>query len=212
MGRRWIVILALALSGVPYLVATPEAAACLNAILRTKKRDRVDLPRRWSRHDPTAWKDEERVARLDQAVAHLNEGRFEQAIGSLYAMHGPFINAWALNASVSDEMQREVVYVVALATIRADGKWTRESHPQTADRDMQQANVKWAIRAIENLAFVGAVAERHIAEAWARDPGLREAAIAKLEELEKKGELKSRFQHEALARLRNEDAQAGHDT
>jgi hypothetical protein len=146
------------------------------------------------------------VSAADQATDELNAGHNARAIARLYDQFGPSINSWALNPTTSTAAQREVVLIVALSTLRTEGRLRRDRCAgPVRDRDVVRGNLDWAIRAMEGLAFVGDTTERHLAEAWARDPALHDAARIKLEKLAEDGKLLSPFQFDALARLYRED-------
>ena len=139
---------------------------------------------------------------LNAATDALNAGRNKQVISVMYDVFGPQINAWALNTQYTSTMQREVLLLVTLAVLRSEGTIERTSDPTLLGGKHQRDNVRWAVRAMEGLAFVDFAPQRHVAEAWGRDPGLREAALDKLEALDKQGRLISPFQKSLLQRLR----------
>lgn len=138
---------------------------------------------------------------IEKAIDDLNDGRNHAVIRRMYAVHGASLNQWALNPKITNTPQRDVVHLVALATLRTEGIFYRDHTAALAPPDVHGQNIKWAVIALENLAFVNAVPERHRAEAWARDPALQDAALAKLQALKKADKLESPFQYEALARL-----------
>jgi hypothetical protein len=142
------------------------------------------------------------VAEIDRATDDLNAGRNVAAIARLYDEFGAKLNGWAFNPVVATSLQREAVLIVALSTLRTAGRFRRDSQADAVhDPELVRANLDWAIRAMEGLAYVGQVSQRHLAEAWARDPGLEDAARARLQTLADEGKLLSPFQFEALARL-----------
>lgn len=142
------------------------------------------------------------VQAVDAATDDLNADRHVEAISKLYDRFGPAINGWAVNPTTATSLQREVVLIVALSTLRVDGRLRRDWQANAVlSPDLARANLDWAIRAMEGLAFVGEASDRHLAEAWARDPELATAARDKLQKLANEDKLLSPHQFEALARL-----------
>lgn len=141
---------------------------------------------------------------LEEATDQLNAGENAEAIVGLFDRFGFDINQWALNARYVSDGRREVVYIVAIAMLRVEGKVERYPTYQESSPERAVDNVRWAIRAMDELAFVGYAAERHVAEAWGRDPALKSAALKKLTKLWLSGSLNSPFQLRLLSRLRAE--------
>lgn len=139
---------------------------------------------------------------LERSTDALNAGRNTEVLTTLYGHYGLQINQWALNPDAFGERERMVVLMVSLAVLRTEGAYERYHEVVVAEGRRRVDNVRWAIRAVEGLAFVGFAADRHVAEAWARDPALRRAALEKLELLDQHGRLSSKFQKELLTRLR----------
>ena len=134
----------------------------------------------------------------------LNAGRNAEVVVAMYAHFGYDINGWALNPRAASSFEHEVVLLVALAVLRSEGGIERYPRTVAAAPRRQVDNVRWAVRAMEGLAFVGYAPDRHLAEAWGRDPNLRDAAIEKLQLLNDKGLLFSEHQKSLLARLLRE--------
>lgn len=199
MGMLRIAIV-LALSGLISFVAVSDASACSNSIARTKanaKKPDLDLQR-----PRVVWSDD--LSAITKASDALNAGRNADVIVGMYDHFGLDINSWALNPKTITDREREVVLMVALAVLRTEGAVERH-HKLVASKPRRQVdNVRWAVRAMEGLAYARFVPERHIVEAWGRDPALKELATKKLLELRKKGELLSPFQFDLLARLLRE--------
>ena len=206
----------LALLAVAFIDVAP-AEACMNTIHRDRAkkpaptRDVVladSVPEIERRTEEVTNRRLDRVATasskrgwVDRGTDQLNAGQNQLVIRGLYEVYGSKINQWALNPRATSSLQREVVQLVALASLRTEGAFYRDRAALPAPPDVQPQNVKWAILAIENLAFVGAVPERHRAEAWARDPALQNAAIDSLKKLAEDRRLESPYQATALARL-----------
>lgn len=141
---------------------------------------------------------------VSRATDLLNGGQNREAIQTLYESFGLDINLWALNSTVFGEREHEIVLIVALAVLRTEGTVERDETADAATGQRKADNVRWAVRAMENLAFVDYVPQRHLVEAWGRDPSLKRAALEKLEALDSDGKLQSRFQFALLKRLRDE--------
>lgn len=139
-----------------------------------------------------------------QATEDLNAGKNADVIVKLYARFGYDLNQWALNAPYVSAEKHEAVYLVAIAMLRAEGAVERLPAYKVSTAKRAVDNVRWAIRAMEGLAFVGYAHQRHVAEAWGRDPSLRQAALEKLQLLHSRQKLQSPYQLRLLARLLRE--------
>lgn len=227
MGMLKIAIV-LALSGLISFVAVP-ASACFNAIERAKERTTLKL-----RFDVSAanaasmkqieklqkkrdvrmgarsgvWKED--LAAVEAATDALNDGRNADVIVSMYDHFGLDINSWALNPKHVTDREREVVLLVSLAVLRTEGAVERHHKLVNSKPRRKVDNVRWAIRAIEGLAYMRFVPDRHLAEAWGRDDELKELATKRLLKLQKAGRLISPFQFDLLARLLREQGEPEH--